>query len=229
MIYNDPANSAESSIGNQLRIDHYQKKALIELKKEQYFSQLADVVAMPKNMGKTIKRFHYMPMLDDTNINDQGLDAAGATIAITEYAVQAPTAANNMPTVVEAAEASFTAAHSDGDYVYITDSTQWVELTGDTAIGYDASTTGGASGTELADSAIKALIEADTSGVVATVAGADIDLTTSDMVFASQAAATIATLIIGGSVASQRSGNLYGSSKDIGTISNTSMSIPKSL
>lgn len=36
---------------------------------------------MPKNYGKTIKRYHYLPLLDDANINDQGLDAAGATIA----------------------------------------------------------------------------------------------------------------------------------------------------
>ena len=36
---------------------------------------------MPKNMGKTIKLYHYIPLLDDRNVNDQGLDAAGATIA----------------------------------------------------------------------------------------------------------------------------------------------------
>jgi len=34
---------------------------------------------MPKHMGKTIKRFHYLPLLDDANINDQGLDANGAS------------------------------------------------------------------------------------------------------------------------------------------------------
>jgi N4-gp56 family major capsid protein len=78
MGYNDPGTTA-SDVGTQLITEYYQKKALIELKKEQYFSQLADVVAMPKNMGKTIKRYHYMPLLDDANINDQGLDAAGAT------------------------------------------------------------------------------------------------------------------------------------------------------
>lgn len=76
-IYNDPAGGSPSSIGSQLRIDHIQKQALIEAKKEVYFGQLADVTAMPKNMGKKIKRFHYVPLLDDANINDQGLDAAG--------------------------------------------------------------------------------------------------------------------------------------------------------
>ena len=75
---NPPA--TPSSIGPQITNEFYQKKALIEIAKEQYFSQLADVTSMPKNMGKKIKRFHYLPLLDDANINDQGIDAAGATI-----------------------------------------------------------------------------------------------------------------------------------------------------
>ena len=47
MGYNDPGTTA-SDVGTQLVTEYYQKKALIELKKEQYFSQLADVTAMPK-------------------------------------------------------------------------------------------------------------------------------------------------------------------------------------
>ena len=70
-----------SSIGPQITNEFYQKKALIEIAKEQYFGQLADVISMPKNMGKKIKRYHYLPLLDAANINDQGIDAAGATIA----------------------------------------------------------------------------------------------------------------------------------------------------
>ena len=76
---NPPA--TPSSIGSQITNEYYQKKALIEAAKEQYFGQLADVTSMPKNMGKKIKRYHYLPLLDDANINDQGIDAAGATIA----------------------------------------------------------------------------------------------------------------------------------------------------
>lgn len=79
--YNDPKGGTPSSMGNQLVNEYYQKQALIEARKEQYFSQLADVTSMPKNMGKTIKRYHYIPLLDDANINDQGIDAKGATIA----------------------------------------------------------------------------------------------------------------------------------------------------
>ncbi len=45
-IYGDGSNS---SVGSQLRTDYYQKKALIEAKKERYFGQLADTVSMPKH------------------------------------------------------------------------------------------------------------------------------------------------------------------------------------
>ena len=78
--FNNPP-AAPSSVGPQIINEFYQKKALIEAAKEQYFGQLADVTSMPKNMGKKIKRYHYLPLLDDANINDQGIDAAGVTIA----------------------------------------------------------------------------------------------------------------------------------------------------
>ena len=79
--YNDPVGGSPSTIGSQFNTQYYQKQALVELKKTQFFSQLADVTAMPKNFGKKIKRYHYLPLLDDANINDQGIDASGATIA----------------------------------------------------------------------------------------------------------------------------------------------------
>lgn len=37
----------DSSVGTQFRTDYYYKKALIAIVKEQYFTQLADVRAMP--------------------------------------------------------------------------------------------------------------------------------------------------------------------------------------
>lgn len=80
MQFNAPPTTA-STVGSQITNEFYQKKALIEAQKEQYFSQLADVISMPKNMGKKIKRYHYLPLLDDGNINDQGIDAAGVTSA----------------------------------------------------------------------------------------------------------------------------------------------------
>src|SRR5210317_1901831 len=77
MSYNDPLNASPSDVGSQVRTDYFYKKALTEIAREQYFGQMADVTAMPKNMGKTIKRYHYLPILDDRNSNDQGIDAAG--------------------------------------------------------------------------------------------------------------------------------------------------------
>ena len=75
--YNEPG-TTESTVGAQFNTQWYWKLALIEAAKEQYFSPLADVVTMPKNYGKKIVKYHYLPLLDDRNMNDQGLDAAGA-------------------------------------------------------------------------------------------------------------------------------------------------------
>ena len=72
---------SNSTVGPQIRTDYFERKALVEAAKEAYFGQLADVVSMPKNMGKTIKRYHYLPILDDRNINDQGIDASGVSLA----------------------------------------------------------------------------------------------------------------------------------------------------
>ncbi len=79
-LYNAPPGSP-SDIGDvQFNEFFYQKKALIEAVKESYFGQLADTVSMPKHFGKKIKRYHYLPLLDDANINDQGIDANGAIV-----------------------------------------------------------------------------------------------------------------------------------------------------
>ena len=132
---------SDSTIGTQLQTHYYQKKALQDLQKEKYFSQLADVTNMPKNFGKTIKRYHYVPMLDDRNINDQGIDAAGA----------------------------------------ILDSTKWYVFSGGSLVP-DATITGNSSGFATEALAIAEITDADTQ------------------------------------VVTQGYGNLYGSSKDIGTV-----------
>ena len=84
MIYGSPSSGTKSSIdtaaAGQMNTFFWQRKALIEAQKEMYFTPLADVTSMPKNYGKEIRVYHYMPLLDDRNVNDQGLNAAGATI-----------------------------------------------------------------------------------------------------------------------------------------------------
>lgn len=83
MLYNKP-NDTPSSIdapnGQQMNTFFWWKKALIDAAKDQYFMPLADVTSMPKNFGKEIRVYHYIPLLDDRNVNDQGIDASGATI-----------------------------------------------------------------------------------------------------------------------------------------------------
>lgn len=89
---------SNSSIGTQIRTDYFKKRALIEVVKDSVFSPLADATAMPKHFGKTIKQYHYLPMLDDRNTNDQGIDASGAatvqgvTIAVAWGGVTRPNA-----------------------------------------------------------------------------------------------------------------------------------------
>jgi len=162
-----------SNIGPQLVNEFYQKKALIEIAKEQYFGQLADVTSMPKNMGKKIKRFHYLPLLDDANINDQGIDAAGVTIDSAKYYTTLPDLV-----VTFAVEANATAAASAvnavgaGVAVKTGAATPWTVTFSKLAL---------AGGTQ---------VQAD--AIVAAVAGSQYK---------------------------RGSGNLYGSSKDIGTIS----------
>lgn len=80
-MYNDPAGGVDSSIGKQFNTSYWHKKSLIEARKESYFMQLASTINMPKHYGKEIKMYEYIPLLDDENVNDQGIDATGATIA----------------------------------------------------------------------------------------------------------------------------------------------------
>mgnify|MGYP000232554674 CR=1 FL=1 len=82
--YNAPADGQKSSIdganSDQMNTFFWLKKAIIESRKEQYFMPLASVTNMPKHFGKSIKVFEYVPLLDERNINDQGIDANGVTI-----------------------------------------------------------------------------------------------------------------------------------------------------
>lgn len=83
--YNAPNGTASSidagGSSEQMNTFFYLKKALITARKEQYFSPLASTINMPKNYGKTIKVYEYVPLLDDRNINDQGINASGVTIS----------------------------------------------------------------------------------------------------------------------------------------------------
>lgn len=79
--YNAPINGQKSSIdganSDQMQSFLWLRKSIIEARKEQYFFPLANVKNMPKHHGKTIRVFEYLPLLDDRNVNDQGIDANG--------------------------------------------------------------------------------------------------------------------------------------------------------
>lgn len=80
-IYNAPKVGEagnQSSIGPQFNTHYWDRKSLIDAAEEMYFSPLADVKSMPKHYGKEMKVFYYVPLLDDLNVNDQGIDALGA-------------------------------------------------------------------------------------------------------------------------------------------------------
>ena len=77
--YNNPANSQPSTAGTQLQDFYYARKALTEIAHEQFFTPLASTTDMPMHYGKRIVRYVYVPLLDDRNVNDEGLDAQGAT------------------------------------------------------------------------------------------------------------------------------------------------------
>lgn len=172
MQYKDPKGGTPSSVGAQQLTHYYQKQALIEARKEQYFSQLADVTSMPKNMGKSIKRYHYLPLLDDANINDQGIDAAGVTLDPLKFYAVLP--ASSVQYAVEAdatAAAAAVNAIEGGVAVKSGSATPWTVTFSKTKL---------IGGTEV------------------------------------QAAAVVAA--VAGAFYTRGSGNLYGSSKDIGTI-----------
>lgn len=180
-IYNNPIDGSASTIGSQIRTDYYQKKALIDVVKEQYFTPLADTTTMPKNFGKKIKCYHYLPMLDERNVNDQGIDAAGVIMTTTQRFVQFPSL------VVAVANASKTTATA--------------------AINANINNNGSAETVATAG--------ADNSGGTGY---ANITLTKNNIKYATSTTAGTVTTAIKGSVASIAYGNIYGSSKDVGTI-----------
>jgi len=176
-IYNAPVDGSASTIGPQIRTDHYKKTALIEAKKEIYFGALANTTSMPKNMGKKIKQFLYVPMLDDANINDQGLDANGATLTVTNYTVTFP---RLVMAIANADKAAAAAAIND-------------DLGSGTLCVAGADGSAGTGFATLTVTSLTAQYLSDTE--VAAIEAYDL-----------------------GIVSAPNYGNLYGSSKDVGTI-----------
>lgn len=79
-LYNAPP-GVPSTIGPQINTVYWDRRSLIDAAEQMFFSPLADSRQMPMHYGKELKVYYYVPMLDDRNINDQGLDAAGVSYA----------------------------------------------------------------------------------------------------------------------------------------------------
>ena len=79
-IYNAP-DAEPSTVGKQFNTHYWDRRSLIDAAEQMFFSPLADVRSMPMHYGKELKVYYYVPMLDDRNINDQGLDASGVAYA----------------------------------------------------------------------------------------------------------------------------------------------------
>ena len=102
-LYNAPPGSA-STVGSQFNEHYWDRRSLIDAAEQMFFSPLADVRSMPMHYGKELKVYYYVPMLDDRNVNDQGIDAAGATLLTANTTVTYPR------TVLSVANASKAAA-----------------------------------------------------------------------------------------------------------------------
>ena len=177
-LYNNPPNTDSTVGGGQMNEFYWQKKALIDARREMYFMPLADVTSMPKHFGKRIKVYHYIPLLDDRNVNDQGIDANGVTIASTDYFVDF-----DYKTYLFAVEANATAfaaavnAIESGVAVKSGSANPWTVT--------------------LSKNKLVAGTLVETTAVQTTVAAANVPKTL---------------------VVRPGAGNLYGSSKDVGTI-----------
>lgn len=73
-------NPSTSSIGPQINDKFWSKVAIKEAKKMRVFSQLGDKLTQPKHYGDKIVKYHELPIIHELNINDQGIDANGASL-----------------------------------------------------------------------------------------------------------------------------------------------------
>lgn len=177
-LYNAPPGVA-STIGTQFNTHYWDRRSLIDAAEQMFFSPLADARSMPMHYGKELKVYYYVPLLDERNVNDQGLDANGVVMAGTEFYVTFPRL------VMEVADADAASAK-----VVLDDNVDSMV----SAIGGAGSGVSGAGFTSLTVTALQVKY---------------LTTTEADLVVAENIGAT--KLVAGG--------NMYGSSKDVGTIS----------
>ena len=69
-----------STIGAQFNDQFWSKVSIKEGRKQIIFSQIGDKLTQPKNYGDKIVKYHEIPIIDERNVSDQGIDANGAIL-----------------------------------------------------------------------------------------------------------------------------------------------------
>lgn len=198
-----------SSTGVQINNYYFQKKALINIAKEAFFGQLADTISMPKNMGQKIKRYHYLPLLDDRNLNDQGIDAAGVEIKLTDWYVTLPRLSVTVANATAASSVTAFNTNATGTGISAAAGAADSGGTGLTTITF---TDAGNHSTLPKHTAATVYNTFEAKFVPAPSGQIQFKV---DSVAKAQAIAALPL----GAVIQQGSGNLYGSSRDVGVIS----------
>lgn len=184
-------NGQNSSIGEQIVPFWARRQALVEAAPKMVFSSQARRVTMPSHSGKTLKSNHYIPILHDANMNDQGIDAQGLTTQRQHTITMVPPgydAAEIVAVELVAGESHNTANLHTIEY----------------AVGYGASA--GAAKTAAEADALVILVEKYGIAFNTDFATTAADARSADWVIDE----TISDVPVGG--------NLYGSSRDVGRI-----------
>lgn len=84
LFYNGPIEGNQSTVdkaqeSRQLKLEMAIAKALREDREATPLTDLANSINIPKHTGKQVVRDQYIPILDDRNISDEGIDADGVT------------------------------------------------------------------------------------------------------------------------------------------------------
>ena len=77
IIYGD---GKHGSMGEEVITEALDRKVITEVAHKMVFSQFGDTTKLPLNSGKAISKTIILPIMDERNINDQGIDANGVTI-----------------------------------------------------------------------------------------------------------------------------------------------------
>jgi N4-gp56 family major capsid protein len=72
--------ATNSSIGRQINDKYWSRRAVIEAARTKVFSQLGSPLMQKKNYGDKMVKYHDLPILDDRNINSEGIDANGVKV-----------------------------------------------------------------------------------------------------------------------------------------------------